>query len=100
MTKHLEILNFISEIRNSHSRMVDIFSLGSCLNFYLILRKVYPESIPLYNIDHVVTKIDGRCYDITGCVSCKGYLPFSEYYDKKGISRSFKQMMKYAHIIE
>lgn len=80
--------------------MEDIFSLGSCLNFHLILKRVYPGSIPLYNINHIITKIEGRCYDITGCVSCKGYSPFSEYYNKKGISKSIKQMMKYEHTIE
>jgi hypothetical protein len=94
MTKHREILNLISEIRNSHSQMVNIFTLGSCLNFHLILRKIYPDAIPLYNIDHVITKIGGKCYDITGCVPCKGFFPFSECYRKKGIKRAFKQMYK------
>lgn len=80
--------------------MTDIFTLGSCLNFHLILKTVYPEAKPLYNIDHVLTEIDGKCYDITGCVNCKGYSKFSEYYDKKRISRAFSQMLKYEADIE
>lgn len=81
--------------------MVDIFTLGSCLNFHLILKTVYPEAKPLYNIDHVVTQIDEKCYDITGCISCKGYSKFSEHYDKKKrISRAFSQMLKYEADIE
>lgn len=95
MTKHRQILNTISLIRDSHSNMIDIFTKGSCLNLFLILHSIYPEAKPLFNIDHVITEIDNRCYDITGQVSKKGYSPFSEYYNKKGISKSFSQMLKY-----
>lgn len=92
MTKKRQILNIISEIRNSHSYMENIFLYGSCMNFYMILKSIFPESRPWYNVDHVITEIDGTFYDITGVVSGKGFLPFSEYYDKKGTSSAFKQM--------
>lgn len=95
MTKHRQILNIISLIRDSHPDMKTIFTEGSCLNLFLILHSIYPEAKPLFNIDHVITEIDNRCYDITGQVSKKGYSPFSEYYNKKGISKSFSQMLKY-----
>lgn len=95
MTKHRQILNIISLIRDSHSNMIDIFTKGSCLNLFLILHSIYPEAKPLFNIDHVITEIDNKCYDITGQVSKKGYSLFSELYNKKGISKSFSQMLKY-----
>lgn len=97
MTKHRQILNLISLLRESHSEMVNIFTKGSCLNLFLILHSIYPEAKPLFNIDHVITEIDNKCYDIRGQVSKKGYYPFSEYYNKKGISKSFSQMLKYSY---
>lgn len=99
MTGYRKILNQISIIRESHSEMENIFTKGSCLNFFLILHSIYPQSKPLFNIDHVITEIDGRCYDITGCVSCKGYSKFSGFYDKKRISKSFSRMLKYEYRI-
>lgn len=74
--------------------MVEIFTKGSCLNFFLILHSIYPEAIPLYNSNHVIVKIDDKCYDITGRVSESGYLKFSEIYRKKEISKAFSQMLK------
>lgn len=79
--------------------MVNIFTKGSCLNFYLILRTVYPNAIPWYNQDHIVTEIDGRFYDITGSVSNEGYLKYSEFYNKKRMIKSFKQMYKHNYKI-
>lgn len=95
MTKHRQILNLISLIRESHPEMINIFTKGSCLNLFLILHSIYPEAQPLFNIDHVITEIDNKCYGITGLVTKKGYSQFSEYYNKKGISKSFSQMLKY-----
>lgn len=100
MTKHRKILNLISIIRESHSEIEKIYTKGSCLNFFLILHSIYPESEPYYNVDHVITKIDNKFYDITGCVSGKGYSKFSNFYNKKRISRAFTQMLKYQYAIE
>lgn len=98
MTKHQRILNFISLVRDSHPEMVNIFTLGSCLNFFCILHAVYPEAQPYFNIDHIITKIDGRYYDITGTVNIKGttYRPYTEkeFYPKRRMSRSFGRMYK------
>lgn len=74
MTKHLQILNQISLIRNSHSEMVNIFTKGSCLNLHLILKSIYPDAELYYNNDHVISRIDNCFYDITGSVSGKGYI--------------------------
>lgn len=92
MTKHRKILNIISEIRNSDESMVSIFTEGSCMNFHMILRAIFPEAEAWYNIDHIITKIDNRFYDITGCVSGKGYQPFTSFYNKRRTSRAYIQM--------
>lgn len=67
--EHKKILSLIKEIRNSHSAMIRIFSCGSCLNLFCILQVVYPEAEAYFNIDHIVTKINGRYYDIRGELS-------------------------------
>lgn len=93
VVKHRNVINFITEVRNSHSEMSNIFSSGSCLNFYMILRRVFPESKPYFNVDHIITKIGKKYYDINGVVlGLDGYLPYHDYYNKKGMSRSIKQM--------
>ena len=102
MIKHQQILNLICLIRESHSTMIKIFTEGSCFNFYLILRKIYPESIPYYNINHVITKIDGRYYDITGeikenIVKRDKYSPFFGWYSKDGTRRAVRQMIRYEY---
>lgn len=75
--------------------MSKIFTGGSCLNFHLILRTVFTNSIPYYNSNHIITKIGESYYDIDGIVlDVRGYIPFSEYYNKKGTRRAFNQMYR------
>lgn len=75
--------------------MVPIFTNGSCLNFHLILRQVWPEGEFLFNIDHIITRIDGRCYDITGEVKdVEGYAPYRDYYRKPTMIKSFRRMFR------
>lgn len=72
-----------------------VFLNGSCLNFFLILRAVFPGAKPFYNIDHIITKIGDRYYDITGEVKCTpDYMPYRSIYSKKGLIRSFRQMYR------
>ena len=94
MGRHRQILNIIAAIRQSHSCMVDVFTKGSCINLFEILHLIYPESEAYFNIDHVITKIGGKYYDITGCVSGKGYERFERFYDKRRTSRAFSHMKK------
>lgn len=94
-----EIERLIAVIRESHSQMVNIFSYGSCWNFFLILRRVYPQAVPYDNQNHVVSKIDNRFYDITGDVTAKvlkdkGYVPFFSIFPRKGTKRAIKQMTR------
>jgi len=94
MNQHRKILNQISAIRSSHSQMTNIFLYGSCLNLFCILRSIYPEAQPWYNVDHVITEIGGRFYDITGSVSNEGYLHFTEVYDTNGRKRAYYEMVR------
>ena len=59
-------LDFITSIRESFKGSVDVYTKGSCYQFYLILKQVFPDAIAYYNQDHVITLIDGKFYDITG----------------------------------
>lgn len=61
----------IARIRQAHSKMVDIFSRGSCWELYLILQEVWPHATAYYDGSHIVTEIDGALYDIHGDVSNK-----------------------------
>lgn len=78
--------------------MVNIYTKGSCLNFFCILHSIYPEAIPYFNINHIITKIDDRYYDVTGQVKNiekQNYMKYTEWYNKKGTKRSFTQMYNY-----
>lgn len=70
--------------------MIDIFSKGSCLNFFYILHSIYPEAEAWYNGDHVITKINNKFYDITGEVRPEGYYKLTKEYKK-----SISQMQRY-----
>lgn len=98
ISKKRKILNIITEIRNSHPEMKDMFMNGSCLNLHMILRAMFPEAEPYYNVDHVITKIDDSYYDIRGVVLIiGGYDKLSSFYKKKKSSRAFSQMYKYVY---
>lgn len=60
------ITKVIKTIRDSHPDMVKIFTQGSCYHFYLILKEIFPSAQPYYDMNHVITKIGSKFYDITG----------------------------------
>lgn len=96
MTKKLKILNLITLIREAHPAMVDIFTKGSCMNFFYILHGVFPEAQPWYDGSHIITKIDNQFYDINGiCLDSKNYLPLTQMYSKKRSVRAMTQMYNY-----
>jgi len=66
--KHSTILNFINTLRMSDKYIESIYTQGGCYQFYLVLKSIFPESIPFFNSkkDHIVTKIDDIYYDIKG----------------------------------
>jgi len=57
---------FIATIRDSFIGSQQVYTEGSCYHFYLILKKVFPNAEAYYDLDHVITKIGDRFYDITG----------------------------------
>lgn len=61
----------IKRIRESYIHAVTVYTCGGCYQFYLILKEVFPQSIPWYNqiTGHIYTEIDGKFYDITGELS-------------------------------
>lgn len=62
------IAHFIRLIRGAApSMMRHIFTEGGCYRFYLILKGRYPKAVAYHTRDyHVITKIAGRYWDITG----------------------------------
>ena len=67
---HTKVESFISRLRDSFVGSQQVYTQGSCYHLYLILKEVFPEALPYYDGDHVITKIGDRYYDITGEVSC------------------------------
>lgn len=61
------VLSFIKLIRESCPEwQIKIFTEGACYQFFLILQNRFPQAVPYYDGDHVITYIDGHYYDITG----------------------------------
>jgi len=77
---HRRILKVIKTIRESIKGAEYIYTNGSCFQFFLILNSIVPEAEAYYDSDHVITKINGRYYDITGEVECTNHLSMKEHY--------------------
>ena len=65
----IDIEKFISRVRDSFIGSQQVYTEGSCYHFYLILKEVFPDAECIYDGEHVLTRLDGKCYDITGLVS-------------------------------
>ena len=50
---------------------------GYCWDVHVILKMFFPDAIPYYNGDHVITKIGDHYYDINGLVLWN-YIPMTE----------------------
>lgn len=61
-----KVEEFIATIRDSFIGSQQVYTEGSCYHFYLILKQVFPDAKPYYDTYHILTKIDGKFYDITG----------------------------------
>lgn len=68
---HNDIIGLIDAVRNSFSQAREVYLYGSCYKFHEILAKAFPHLsvVPYYNVDHVISKIGKRFYDITGEVT-------------------------------
>lgn len=76
----MNVLNFITTVRESFVGAETVYTRGSCYQFYKILKEVFPQANAFYNSDHVITEIDGNFYDITGEVENTNHLEMSEHY--------------------
>lgn len=58
-------------MRGKWSEVLTSFTCGCCYWFAFILCNRFPEAVIMYDpvINHFVTQIDGRLYDITGEVT-------------------------------
>lgn len=57
-----EVINIIREIWPGG---YEPFS-GGCWRFHRLLKAIWPDARGWYDHDHIITEIDGRCYDING----------------------------------
>lgn len=74
-----KVLKLIEVIRESFKGSVIVYTLGSCYQFYLILKEVFPEARCYYDSNHVITRIGDSYYDITGEVKCERHLPIEDF---------------------
>ncbi|MEM9990626.1 MAG: hypothetical protein AAF738_02615 [Bacteroidota bacterium] len=75
--------------------MPNIFSFGSCWNFYELLKLVFPKSVAYYDCNHIITRIGDRYYDITGEVAPnKNHSPFQDYYHPERKKRVIQAMLE------
>ena len=61
-----QVEEFIAILRDSFIGSQQVYTEGSCYQFYLILKNVFPMAEAYYDTFHVITKIEERYYDITG----------------------------------
>jgi hypothetical protein len=75
------VLALCAAIRNSFIGAKFIYTCGSCYQFYLILKEVFPEAVAYVNGDHFITRIGDRYYDINGeYKDAEGFLPATEIF--------------------
>lgn len=84
--------DFIKTIRNSFVGSVQVYTQGSCYQFFRILKSVFPQAEAYYDSDHVITKIDDKFYDITGEVQCQNHLIMEEYYPESTVKYMLFEM--------
>lgn len=60
----------IKSIRQSFIGAEQVYTQGSCIMLYRILKTVYPEALPYWSKEarHMITKIGNSYYDIYGKV--------------------------------
>ncbi|AME18029.1 hypothetical protein AAT1_02007 [Pseudomonas phage AAT-1] len=73
------MLRLVSAVRESRSDSVQAYTQGGCYQFFLVLRAAFPGAVPYYDgvQGHVLTRIGGRLYDVTGEVRCPQAYPLS-----------------------
>lgn len=76
---HDQVLRLVSAVRESRPDSVLAYTQGGCYQFFLVLRAAFPGAVPYYDgvQGHVLTRIGGRLYDVTGEVRCPQAYPLS-----------------------
>jgi hypothetical protein len=66
----ISVIGLIASLRATDPYIETIYTRGSCYKFYLFLKGIWPEAIPVTNnkADHIGIIIDGVVYDINGLV--------------------------------
>ena len=77
----LQYISFIHEILPITEYGFEI----QCFAFHRLLKTQFPEALPYYNGDHVVSLIEGELFDMSGLVEPDRYLPMEEFYGKNWI---------------
>lgn len=73
------VLDFITTIRESFDESTKVYIHGGCYHFYKILKCVFPSAVAYYDMDHIITKIGDKYYDINGeYTNLKNYLPLAD----------------------
>lgn len=85
------MINLITAIRKSFIGSVKVYTRGSCYQFYLIIKTVYPDIEPWYDgvVGHVYCKDGDKFYDITGLLTDTDII--NRLYDLKSESVIFDQ---------
>lgn len=82
----------IEAIRNSFIGAQQVYTNGSCVMFYFILKSIFPKALPYWSADakHMITKIGNKYYDINGEVKdVKGYELDKDEYSSFPIAVAF-----------
>ena len=91
----IDIEKFISTIRDSFIGSQQVYTEGSCYQFYLILKNVFPDAICWYDECHIITEIDGRFYDITGEVQKNSNLLIMDHAAHYSLKKPFNMYLGY-----
>jgi hypothetical protein len=91
---HNKILHFISTIRESFIGSEIVYTRGSCYYFFSILSAVFDTAECYYDLDHIISKIENKYYDITGEVTLGRHLPFTPTKDDVWIKEPYNIFKK------
>lgn len=89
------MLFFINSLRETDTYIADIYLNGGCYQFHLLLKKLAPRCKPYINKgkSHVITKYQGKYYDITGEVSPNGFTKMTSDEINRALKWSFAKHM-------
>jgi hypothetical protein len=77
-------IELLSALRGLHTDIERYGKNGGCFRVHLALKAVFPDAVPLYDGDHVVTRIGDKLYDISGEVDPasglgNSYIPMEDW---------------------